>query len=272
MRGRRRNDPRGERRRTRYLGALLLVSLLAAVWSYHEPVWAALRTHPYFAITHFAVRGIGPLLTKQDLFGWLGVSEQNARIWDVPPRRVRARLELHPLIARASVRREFPNSFEIEVRERRPHAIVLLDRLYYVGRNGDVLLPLAATHDPDYPIITGLSTRTTAGYRTWALRRALRLNRLCERMSCFGGISEIHVDAARGMVLYPTRPRVPIVLGWGSWREKIKRAERVLESWTERERQLGWLDLRYRNQVVARPRDPGATEKGGRPARGRVET
>lgn len=252
----------------RYVALMCILAAAAAGWTLHQPVWAALRTHPYFAVTHLAIRGTGPLLSKNEILAWIGADE-SVRIWDLSPPHVRARLEMHPLIAHASVRREFPNSFEVEVREQRPRGIVLLDRLYYVGRSGEVLLPVEAQHDPDYPVVTGLTKETPPGYRTWALRRALQLYRLCQRMACFDGVSEIHVDSERGMVLYPMKPRVPVVLGWGSWREKIERAERVLGAWEGRTYMLRAVDLRYRNQVVTRLREAPAAKPKRQPASGR---
>jgi len=37
--------------------ALFVVAVAVASWMLHEPVWAALRAHPYFAVTDLSVRG-----------------------------------------------------------------------------------------------------------------------------------------------------------------------------------------------------------------------
>lgn len=246
-----------------------------ALWSVHQPVRAALRTNPYFAVKELRIRGAGPLLSHDEIFTWLGIDEHVA-IWDLPPVRVKRRLEAHPLVAEVAVHREFPDRFEIEVRERRPTAIAVLDQLYYVDREGALLRPLSPRYNPDFPVVTGLAPDTPSGYRSFALRRAQRLLRLCERMSCLGGLSEVHLDPQRGVVAYPVAQRVEVVLGWGSWRLKLQRAERTLEAWRGRGGQLARIDLRFRNQVVLRTRKtvetaaPGAQKAGRRTPRGVV--
>jgi cell division septal protein FtsQ len=239
-------------------------TLALAIWSVHQPVWAALRTHPYFAVKDLRIEGAGPLLSQEEILAWVGIDER-AAIWDLPPVRVQRRLEAHPLIAEAAIYREFPDRFEIEIRERRPEAIAALDQLYYIDREGTLLRALSPRNNPDFPIVTGLTPETPPGYRSFALRRAQRLLRLCERMSCLGGISEVHLDSERGVVVYPVTRRVQVTLGWGSWRQKLRRAEQVLDEWRGHAEQLAGIDLRFRNQAVVRVRkaaeEPQAAKK-----------
>lgn len=237
------------RHRIGCLGAVVALGLAVALLIWQPPAVEALREHPYFAITELVVTGCGPELTPEDVRAWLGVTDAST-VWDASPSLVRARLESHPRIAWATARRRFPDRLEVEVRERRPLAIVVLDDLYYVDRAGVTFGPLTARDSRDYPVITGLDPDASAGSRSWLLRRALRLLRRCERESCPGHLSEVHVDAGRGVVVYPDAPRLPIVLGWGSWGAKLDRAERALHAWRGGAAQLASLDARFRNQVV----------------------
>ena len=82
------------------------------------------------------------------------------------------------------------------------------------------------------------------------LRRALRLLRRCDRAPCLGELSEVHLDDGRGVVVFPASPRLPIVLGWGSWPVKLERAGRALQAWHGAAEGLAGLDVRFRNQVV----------------------
>lgn len=244
------------------LSAIAALAIAAAVWAGHGHAGAALRDHPYFAISHLVINGCGPALTPDDVRAWLGFTGDSS-LWEASPPRVRARLEAHPYIAHATVRREFPGRLEVIVRERQPQAIAVLDDLYYVDRSGVTFGPLRAQDSRDYPLITGLDPTTAEGPRTWALRRTLRLLRRCERTPCVGELSEVHLGDRRGVVVYPTAPRVPIVLGWGSWPAKLERAQRALTAWSDAAERLATLDVRFRNQVVVllrqQPPPPPAT-------------
>ncbi len=244
------------------LGAAVLAM---ALWMFGEPGWGALRHHPYFAIDELVISGHGPSLTEDAIRDWLGVRDGSS-LWEASPARLRERLEAHPRIAWAAVRREFPGRFEIKVREHRPQAIAVLDELYYVDRGGAIFGPLAEGDSRDYPVITGLGTAMPEGLRTWTLRRALRLLRSCSRGSCWGGVSEIHLDPRWGVVLYPTAPAVPIVLGWRNWPEKLDRATRALAAWRGATDRLASVDVRFRKQVVAKLRQP--VEAGSPPTDG----
>jgi cell division protein FtsQ len=231
----------------------LVLAVAASAWISHEPVWAALRDHPYFTVTEVDIDGVGPLLTENEVRDWLGVRE-GASAWDLSPEALRSRLEAHPMIFAAKVVREFPGQLEVTVRERQPEALLVLDKLFYADRTAKVFGPISDVHSRNYPVITGLGGSMPMGRRTSALRRVLRLTRLCERMGCFGGVSEIHVDKHLGPVLYPMAPHVPVVLGWGSWREKIDRAQRAVGAWEGSLDRIASVDVRFHRQVILRMR------------------
>ena len=229
--------------------AFIVLAISGAIWATHGRAAEALRDHPYFAINQLVINGCGPALTPDDVRAWLGLTDDST-LWQAVPARVRARLEANPYVAHAAVRREFPGRLEVEVRERRPQAIAVLGDLYYVDRSGVTFGPLRPQDSRDYPLVTGLDPGEEEGPRTWALRRALRLLRRCDRDLCIGELSEVHLADQRGVVVYLAEPRVPIVLGWGSWPAKLERAERALQAWEGAAERLASLDVRFRNQVV----------------------
>ncbi len=247
------------RRRRAVLGGAVL-ALAAAAALAAGPALERLRHHPYFVIERVAIAGAGPALGPDEVRAWLALAPATT-LWEVQPALLRARLEAHPFIARAAVRRTFPDRLEVAVREREPVAIAVLDTLHYVDRGGTTFGPLRPQDPRNLPVITGLDPAAPEGRRRWLLRRALRLVRRCERADGpFGPLSEIHLDFDGGATVYPATPRVPVVLGWGSWPVKLDRAGRVLRAWGGDAERLARLDLRFRNQVVAtlRPAPPAA--------------
>jgi len=238
--------------RWRWVGltAMVLVGLSVVGWTMRERVASALREHPYFVINRVVIHGADQALTPDELRAWIGLTESTT-VWEASPGRVRDRLEEHPYIAHAAVRREFPGTLEIVVRERRPLAIAVLDDLYYVDRGGVTFGPLRDDDPRDLPLITGLDPHASDGTRNWILRRALRLMRRFDEAPSLGALSEIHVDQATGVSVFLSSPHVPVLLGWGSWSAKLDRAARALAAWHGSTDRLARLDTRFHNQVVA---------------------
>lgn len=234
----------------RLLAAACGISLAAGVWYGVPRVLQLIITHRYFALTNIELDG-NRRITRSELLHWAGIDESTS-VWQVPPDRVRMRLRAHPWIQRANVGREFPNRLKIEVTERRPVAMVRLGELNYVDRSGRILGRLHAGDSPDFPVITGLEDLESSGFMPVAVHRALRFLRLCERMSCFDAISEIHVDVDRGITVFPLRTAVAVVLGWGSWREKLARSARVFAAWEGQAGRLAAVDVSFRGIVVVK--------------------
>jgi hypothetical protein len=98
------------------------------------------------------------------------------------------------------------------------------------------------------------------------VRRALNLLRLLEhRPSGLGLVSEVHLDRRRGLTLLPTRPTVPIELGWGDFETKLGRLPTVLGLWAGRESEIAGVSLLFDDAVIVRtrPQAPHATGSRG---------
>jgi len=220
----------------------------------------ALRDHPYFAVKEIVTRGTGSLLSEEELRAYLNAAGPLG-LWRIHPSEIRRRLERLAVVARASVHRKFPDRLEVSVIERRPVALALLaGRLFYVDRDGRAFFAVGLAHGRDYPVITGVGEDLPPPRRRWLLRQALRLIRLSTHTKEVGEVSEVHIGADAGAVFYPRSPAVALVLGWGSWGEKLARAVRVLRVWAGHEENLASLDLRFRGQVVAKTRHRQAAE------------
>jgi len=229
------------------------MSLAVGLW-YGVP-WGVrtLKSHPYFALTTIEVDG-NRRLDRREVLQWAGVSEGSS-VWDAAPGAVRIRLLSHPWIQLVQAQREFPNRLTITLQERRPVAIVLADGPRYVDRYGRVLGPLRDDDSRDFPIISGLEGDAVADFAGIGMHRALQLLRWCERLSSLETVSEIHVDRRRGVTVFPRRMAVAVVLGWGSWREKLLRSARVFAVWEGRADRLAAVDLSFRDLVVVKLRE-----------------
>jgi hypothetical protein len=189
-------------------------------------------------------------------------------VWEASPGTLRRRLQSHPWIRRVSVQREFPQRLTINVQERRPVAIAWLTELHYVDASGHVLGPLRADDSRDFPIITGLDVPPEQGFTAIGIHRALQLLRWCARIGCFDAVSEVHVDRTQGATVFPLRPAVAVVLGWGGWREKLARSARVFAAWEGQVARLAVVDVSFRGLVVVKLREEAHPPAGRSPKRG----
>ncbi len=241
------------RARTSAVGALCGIGLAAALWYGAPATRGWVKSHPYFALTAIEIDG-NRRLTREEILRDAGV-QNGSSIWDAAPNMLRLRLQSNPWVQWVSVQREFPNRVMINLRERRPAAIARLATLSYVDRDGRVLGPLHDEDSRDFPLITGLEGADVADFRGIGIHRALQLLRWCQRLSCFDAVSEVHVDRRGGVTVFPLRTAVAVVLGWGSWREKLARSARVFAAWEGQTGRLAAVDVSFRDLVVVKLRE-----------------
>jgi len=234
-------------RRILGVGAVLLGTV-----GVYELVQAApvVTMHPYFTLTEIRVDG-NRRLERDQVLEWAEL-QKGMSSWDASPETIQANLLRNPWIREAEVERKLPNGLSIFVAERRPAAIVRLERFYYVDQQGRILGPLGPHDSRDFPIIGGFTGAEAKNYAPAGIRHALRLLRLCARESTFAHVSEISVDREYGPTLYPASPAVGVRLGWGNWRQKLGRSLRVLKAWEGRTDELHLIDLSFRNRAVVK--------------------
>ena len=250
-------DPALVRRLVRYgivVGSTLVVALVLVPW-----LGRVARTHPYFAVHEVAVRHRGRL--DPDTIRRLAGIEIGTNVWQVAPEDAETRLLTNGWIRTAQVRRELPDRVTIHVREHRPVAILAVadesPGLYYVAANGRIFAPVVAGDARDLPFVTGLARADLGGggaYGPRAVRRALELARHAARAPGIATVSEVHVDRKDGLVLMPTRPALPIAIGWGDYDAKLARVAEVLPYWTGREGELASVSCVFDDEVIVRTR------------------
>lgn len=105
-------------RRRRLRGAALSLVLAAALTA----AYLFMRS-PLFAVDHVRVSGFERLAPEE--IRDLAAIPAGTLIWRVNPDAVARRVESHPRVAGAVVRREWPRGLAIEIRERRPVALLV---------------------------------------------------------------------------------------------------------------------------------------------------
>ena len=179
---------------------------------------------------------------------------------------VNRRLAQHPWVEKAKVHRDVSGkALIIEVQERVPRALILLDDLYLLDRNGEAFKKAEPKEKMDFPILTGLT------FREWKQRepKAMELfQQALELLDQMGGrkiftfheISEIHLSKKNGLTIYTLTGGVPIRVGMGDYADKLNRLEKVLPDLRSKWRGVEYMALDYPKKVVVKMKE-SAPEK-----------
>ncbi|MEB2285913.1 MAG: hypothetical protein B6D46_09630 [Polyangiaceae bacterium UTPRO1] len=252
-------SPRAVRRLALAAGVLAVGGGLAILAVYGPRVVAAIADHPYFAVTEIVMTPTthvrsGALLEAAAV-------RPGMSLWRLDPEALAARLEAHPWIRRASVRRELPRRLIVDVAERKPVAILYLDNLYYVDTTGLAFVRVGDRDPIELPFVTGVEAAIVADDRPFArhaIRQALRVLDLMHAAGLPFHVSEVHIEREQGITVFPVAPRVALTFGWSGFKTKLARLERVLRDFRGRESQIREIDLTSGTAAVVRLRQPSA--------------
>ncbi|MGD9342791.1 MAG: FtsQ-type POTRA domain-containing protein [Desulfuromonadales bacterium] len=167
------------------------------------------------------------------------------------------KIEEHPWIAKAEVERSFPDQVVIRVVERQARAIIDLDYLYYVDRNGEVFKMLESGDELDYPVITGIDRQYLLDHPNQtqdSLDLALSLMDQLEQRQLFNleDVSEIHFDQHDGLIMHTRIGGVPVRMGKQNFYAKLNRLEAIYEDLEPRLLALKYIDLNVTDRVIVK--------------------
>jgi cell division protein FtsQ len=217
-------------------GAVLVVALLAA------PFWGPrlLGTLAFFQVRKIEVLGLrytppGEVLERLRM-------DTTHSVWE-PLEPLGARVAAHPQIERAVVTRKLPGTLVVDVTERRPVALVSVGAALRAVDERGVVLPLDPSRTPvDAPIVTAAPRETSVYHLLGAMQReAPRLYARVSAIRSMGG-GELLVQLA-GL---PVRTMTSVTLA------RLRDIEPVERDLARRQLRAAELDLRYKDQVIAR--------------------
>lgn len=216
-----------------------------------------LKTSAAFNVEKIEIRG-NNILTREEILALANLKTPQ-RIFDIDLAAMEKRIQRHPFVKEVSVVRSFPATLKIYVIEREP--IVSLSsskELLYLDSHG-YLLPHLSEKYYDLPIITGTQKpKVGLGEQINSERilQAIRFLRVIKATepSLFSKISEINLASSKGMILYITGNKIPIIFGQNEYRTKVQYLKAILN---HIQSQGNWdnivsIDLRFKGQVVVK--------------------
>ncbi|MCK5553062.1 MAG: FtsQ-type POTRA domain-containing protein [Deltaproteobacteria bacterium] len=237
---------------------VLVVAVLAFIG---RTVYGYMMDSPLLALREVVIEGCRKT-SERDVLS-LTQLDRRPNILNVKLGTLRSKVETHPWIEHAEIRRIFPDRISIRITERRPVAIILLDRLYYIDAHGVIFAGVPKDHHIGHPILTGLHRDDFRDHpdQSWVLvSKALRLIRVIKeaRVLSQKDISEIHMDRTFGISIFTNDETIEIKLGLDHYRAKWKRLERVWRHLRQRSPRPAYIDCNYEKRVIVRMGDTTA--------------
>lgn len=218
------------------LGGLLVVALLAT------PLWGPriLGHLAFFRVRKVEVLGLrytppGEVLERLRV-------DTTRSVWD-PLEPLVARVAAHPQIASVIVTRKLPGTLVVDVTERRPVALIPSGTALRAVDERGVTLPLDPSRTPvDAPIVTAPPRETAVYHLLGAMQR--------EAPKLYARINSIRSTGRGELVLQladlPVRTLTSVTV------TRLSDIEPVERDLARRQLRAAELDLRYRDQVIAR--------------------
>lgn len=171
--------------------------------------------------------------------------------------RVVEHLGRNPWLHEVKVRRNFPETLRIEVKERVPLAIVNMGYLYYCDGGGEIFKPLNDGDGLDFPVITGITEedagRDPAGTKQALLGALDLIGQLKENTTVpLEEISEIHYDKGFGFSIFTAKGGVAVRLGRDDFPAKLARLGRIFPELQANLLSLEYIDLDYPDKIIVK--------------------
>jgi cell division protein FtsQ len=231
------------------LKLLLACAALAGAVALGRVLQHHLVTSPAFAVERIDVKGL-VRMERAELLDAAGL-ELGRNVFERNPGEVKARLLRHPWIADASVARRLPGAFTLEVRERQPIALLVVEpcrdanlrsetdpacddgsALYLLSDDGKLFKRFDAKDPVDLPVITGIDRERFGSDPEFPKTILLGVAQLLSDYRAQGlsqrlPISEVHVESNDGFSLYVGAELTLVRLGAPPFAQKLPKMKKV---------------------------------------------
>jgi cell division protein FtsQ len=234
-----------------FLKGFLVLGVLGLVSVSFVSIYGYLVTTPYLKLQRVEMTGLDARF-MHELVDRCRLSSEISLI-SLRLDHLKADMEKHPWVRSVSLERRFPNTLVVTAEQQEPSALVLMGKLYYMNRQGEIFKEVEASDPIDFPVVTGVSEDKQA------LESQLKLTaRVLRRLEREKGpwsekdLVEIHLREHGGLSLYFSHLAAEIRLSDGELGNKINGLKKVAEHLrkTGRIRQVTGIDLDYEDGAV----------------------
>ncbi len=197
------------------------------------PLLSLYGDYRYFRIHEIEISGCR-MISNDELRKSAGLSyEMNMMTLD--PQAIRQRLQAHPWVQTATVKRIWPDGLAVSIKEQQPQALVVQNggkQLSYVNSSGTVFAKVKIGQELDFPVITGMDSLHSKEEKKEMIVTANLFLRLAERNNPnlpAQDISELHFTRKGELILYLVEHPFPIYFGREQIKRKYTQLRQVLE-------------------------------------------
>jgi cell division protein FtsQ len=209
-----------------------------------------MKTSPRFEITRVGVRG-NSRLVPESIVEYLDI-QPHTNIFQIRLDDIQKRLEALQWVKTVKVFRNFPDKISIDLTERTPFALVKLDKLHLVDRDGVILEALTSGNAITLPIITGsFVEQIDPKGENVKLRQALHAihDLMNKSLPAFKNIRKIQIQCLENTTLLSSDPSYPeIRISLVDYSQNVQRLQRIYP--TLHLEELAYIDLRFDKRII----------------------
>jgi len=238
------------RKRIKMSGIVRNMSLLLLVMTVATLSYLYVHTHPLklvFPLRHVTFIG-NRHLTDDELRQLSGI-HLNDSLLTISGRQVNRRLLKSPWVRSVSLRKEYPGSLSIAIKEAEPFALLdMNNRLFLLDGDGKLLEELRGDSIPFLPVIMGDPYNEKEG-----LSEALKLARLLNEKGLSSETDRLEIVAHKPTELSVKIAGVLVKVGEGEYEEKIERLIKLEKDIKNMGVPIDYIDLRFERKAIVKP-------------------
>ncbi len=223
------------------LVCIFAIAIIIYIYLYRHPV------KPVFSVNHVAFMG-NKHLADDELRALAGI-RLNESMFAVSGKEVSRQVLKSPWVRSVSLRREFPDTVSITIKEAEPFALLDKDgHLFLIDEKGKLLEELKDNAVPFLPVIESDPFKEKEGFS-----EALNLVKFMNTKGFSSERDRIEVIAHRPHDLSVRVDETVVKVGTGGYEEKIERLVQLEEEIKKMGISVDYIDLRFADKAIVKP-------------------
>jgi len=210
---------------------------------------------PLFIIRNTEVKG-NELITEKSIVSLVDINS-NMRIFNIDKNNIKDKITTNPFVKEVSIKRIFPSTISIKIREKTPLAFVVSKKNYILSEMGELLPMPEQIRVYDIPTITGIKNieeRVKGNEIIEELKISSEILNLLKKaeISLYYDISEINFENPDLMIFYLYEKAIPVFLNNTDLYRKLRYFSQFLEfaKFEKLLTNIKYINLCHKDQII----------------------